>query len=155
LGRELEAAGVDFTADVVGFGLTAEEGRQVACLAENTGGKYIQASDEAALKEALVQTVAAQPELEPAPVVEPEPVAVEYNLVPKAVLNGGGEAPARIDVLFEGCKDDAQGVEGSSATTGYYPAKMNLEPGNYILVATSGGARAEQNISLTVDRTAE
>lgn len=46
LGKELEAAGVDFTADVVGFGLTAEEGRQVACLAENTGGKYIQASDE-------------------------------------------------------------------------------------------------------------
>ncbi len=155
LGRELEAAGVDFTADVVGFGLTAEEGRQVACLAENTGGKYIQASDEAALKEALAQTVAAQPEPEPAPVVEPEPVAVEYNLVPKAVLNEGGEAPARIDVLFEVFKDDAQGVEGSSATTGYYPAKMNLEPGDYILVATSGGARAEQKISLTADRTAE
>jgi len=41
--RELEAAGVDFTAHVVGFGLSAEEGRQVACLAEETGGKYISA----------------------------------------------------------------------------------------------------------------
>ncbi len=39
VGTELEQAGVDFTAHVVGFGLTAEEGRQVACLAENTGGK--------------------------------------------------------------------------------------------------------------------
>lgn len=38
---ELESQGVDFTAHVVGFGLTKEEGRQVACLAENTGGKYI------------------------------------------------------------------------------------------------------------------
>jgi Ca-activated chloride channel family protein len=42
LGAELEASGVDFTAHVVGFGLTAEEeGKAVACLAENTGGKYI------------------------------------------------------------------------------------------------------------------
>ncbi len=59
LGKELEAAGVDFTAHVVGFGLTAEEGRQVACLADNTGGKYIQADDAKALEEALVETVVA------------------------------------------------------------------------------------------------
>jgi Ca-activated chloride channel family protein len=50
LGKELEQAGVDFTAHIVGFGLTAEEGRQVACLAENTGGKYIQASDAGQLQ---------------------------------------------------------------------------------------------------------
>ncbi|TIL94600.1 MAG: VWA domain-containing protein [Mesorhizobium sp.] len=50
LGKELRAAGVDFTVNVVGFGLTAEEGKQVACLADNTGGKYIQASDEKALQ---------------------------------------------------------------------------------------------------------
>ena len=42
----------------VGFGLSAEEGRQVACLAENTGGKYLQASDAAALKDALAEAVA-------------------------------------------------------------------------------------------------
>ena len=30
--RELESTGVDFTAHVVGFGLSAEEGRQIACL---------------------------------------------------------------------------------------------------------------------------
>src|SRR5690606_24916560 len=45
LGTELEQAGIDFTAHVVGFGLSAEEGREVACLAENTGGKYLQASN--------------------------------------------------------------------------------------------------------------
>jgi hypothetical protein len=38
LGEELAASGVDFTAHVVGFGLSEQEGRQVACLAENTGG---------------------------------------------------------------------------------------------------------------------
>ncbi len=58
LGKELKASGVDFTAHVVGFGLTADEGRQVACLAENTGGKYIQATDAAGLEDALKQTVA-------------------------------------------------------------------------------------------------
>lgn len=37
LGSELEKFGINFTAHVVGFGLSAEEGRQVQCLAENTG----------------------------------------------------------------------------------------------------------------------
>ncbi len=73
LGKELQATGADFTADVVGFGLTEEEGRQVACLAENTGGTYIQASDAAALRDALAATVAPQPDPEAAP--QPEPKA--------------------------------------------------------------------------------
>ena len=38
LGAELEKSGVDFTAHVVGFGLTEAEGKKVACLATNTGG---------------------------------------------------------------------------------------------------------------------
>jgi Ca-activated chloride channel family protein len=42
---ELEAAGVNFTAHVVGFGLSSEEGQKVACLAENTGGTYIAAGN--------------------------------------------------------------------------------------------------------------
>ncbi len=74
LGRELESLGVDFTAHVVGFGLTDEEGRQVACLAENTGGLYIQAGNAATLGEALAQTVAAPtPTPAPLPTVTPTP----------------------------------------------------------------------------------
>lgn len=77
LGRELEETGVDFTAHVVGFGLSREEGRQVACLAENTGGRYIQASDAEGLAEALTQTVAAGPAETPqAEAAEPEPVVL-------------------------------------------------------------------------------
>lgn len=156
LGKELEAAGVDFKADVVGFGLTEEEGRKVACLADNTGGKYIQASDAKSLQDALAATVVA-PEPKPAPEPEPAPKAaqVEYNLVPKAVLKEGGEPPTRIDVFFELFKDDADGTNGNNVESGYYPARMHAAPGNYILRATSGGARAEQKISLTADKTAE
>ncbi len=53
LGNLLEQRGVDFTAHVVGFGLSAEEGRQISCLADNTGGKFILADDGAALEVAL------------------------------------------------------------------------------------------------------
>lgn len=56
-GAELEQLGIDFTAHVVGFGLSDAEGRQVACLAEETGGLYLQASDAGSLSEAL-ETVA-------------------------------------------------------------------------------------------------
>ena len=74
LGNELETSGVDFTAHVVGFGLSREEGRQVACLAENTGGRYIQAKDEGELRDALTTTVAAKPapKEEKAKIVLPE-----------------------------------------------------------------------------------
>ena len=65
LGRELEASGLNFTAHVIGFGLTRAEGLQVACLAEETGGRYIPASDAKGLAEALSQTVS-QPAVPPA-----------------------------------------------------------------------------------------
>ncbi|MEB2314562.1 MAG: VWA domain-containing protein [Xanthomonadaceae bacterium] len=55
LGAELERAGVDFTAHVIGFdiraGSTAEA--QLRCLAEATGGRYVQARDAGELSRAL------------------------------------------------------------------------------------------------------
>lgn len=48
LGRELEATGLNFTTHVIGFGLTQAEGAQVACLAIETGGQYLQARDAGA-----------------------------------------------------------------------------------------------------------
>ncbi len=51
----------------------------MACLAENTGGKYIQASDAGSLVDALKTTVvAAAPEPEPTPPAEP--AALENNV---------------------------------------------------------------------------
>ncbi len=75
LARDLEQSGLAFTAHVIGFGLTEEEGAQVACLAEETGGLYLQAADAGALADALAQTVtaAAAP---PAAPEEPTPTAL-------------------------------------------------------------------------------
>ncbi len=149
LGKELEQSGVDFTAHVVGFGLTAEEGKKVACLAENTGGKYIQASDEAALEEALKVTVAppppAPPAPEPAPAPAPEPAKVEFNIIPEVVLAEGGPALKDDGQAFEVYKADAAGAKGERVTTEYNAWRGNLEPGDYLIVAGAwrGEARAE------------
>lgn len=77
LAGELERSGVDFTAHVVGFGLSREEGRQVACLAENTGGRYIQARNASELSQALTVTVAPPP---------PEPAKPQQVPLPAATV---------------------------------------------------------------------
>ncbi|TPI61514.1 VWA domain-containing protein [Mesorhizobium sp. B3-1-3] len=148
LGKELKESGVDFTADVVGFGLTADEGKQIACLAENTGGKYIQASDEKALQEALVETVAAPaPTPEPAPAPAPEPAKPEFNFMPSVVL-AEGDDPITDGNVWEVYKAKSDGTRGESVTTEYGAYKGNLEPGDYVVVATDGQAKAEQKIKI-------
>jgi Ca-activated chloride channel family protein len=152
LGKELEASGVDFTADVVGFGLTADEGKQIACLADNTGGKYIQASDEKALQDALVETVAAPaPAPEPAPATAPAPAPEkpEFNFLPTAVLAEGGD-PVTDGNAWEVYKAKSDGTRGDNVTTEYGAYKANLEPGDYIIVARDGEAKLEQKIKIEV-----
>ncbi len=62
LGRELEAAGIDFTVHVVGFDLPEGKARaQLQCLAKSTGGRYVEARDAAALNKALGQIAQAPP----------------------------------------------------------------------------------------------
>ncbi len=92
LARELEKTGVDFTAHVVGFGLSAEEGRQVACIADETGGLYLQASDAASLGNALTETVD-EAAAAPTPPV-PEAEVVEQAALPQATL----DAPESIEI---------------------------------------------------------
>lgn len=151
LGKELKAAGVDFTVDVVGFGLTADEGKQVACLADNTGGKYIQASDEQALQNALVETIAAAPaparEPAPAPQPAPEPEKPEFNFMPTVVLAEGGD-PVTDGNSWEIYKASSDGTRGDYVTTEYGAYKGSLEPGDYIIVARDGEARIEQKIKV-------
>jgi Ca-activated chloride channel family protein len=148
LGRELEAAGVDFTAHVVGFGLTADEGKQVACLAENTGGKYVQADGAAGLEAALVETVVAPaPAPAPEPAPAPKPEKPEFNLLPSVVLAEGGNpiTDGNAWVIF---KANADGTRGDNLTTEYGEWKGNLEPGDYVIVAEDGEAKAEQLVKI-------
>ncbi|TPJ79272.1 VWA domain-containing protein [Mesorhizobium sp. B2-6-2] len=155
LGKELKQSGVDFTADVVGFGLTADEGKQIACLAENTGGKYIQASDEKALQEALVETVAAPtpaPAPEPAPAPAPESAKPEFNFMPNVVMAEGGD-PITDGNAWEIYKAKSDGTRGDQVMTEYGVLKTNLEPGDYIVVGRDDEARSEQKIKIEAGKT--
>ncbi len=109
LGEELAMSGTDFTAHVVGFGLSAEEGRQVACLAENTGGRYLQADDMAALGAALTQTMVEEPALPPLPeaaLVAPQSAPVSSVLT----MQWQGPGGLRDDVqLFDPAAANGEG----------------------------------------------
>lgn len=62
VGRQLEEAGVDFTAHVIGFDIAKRADReQLQCLAENTGGTFKTASNAAELTEALKVVAKPQP----------------------------------------------------------------------------------------------
>ena len=91
MGTELEKSGVNFTAHVIGFGLSKDEGAKVACLATNTGGRYLQASDGASLAAALQDVVS-----EPAPPPPPAP--------PAATLDAPASAPmgSRVAIKWTG-----------------------------------------------------
>jgi Ca-activated chloride channel family protein len=159
-GLELENQGINFTAHVLGFGLSDEEGSQVACLAENTGGKYLSANDGDALVEALTTTVAEVVQAEPAPEPEPEPqpVALDYNLVPTASLSEGG--PDMFDDrgnlvwrLYEVAPD---GGRGEMIRTEYNSnAKFDVEPGEYHLQAEFGYAEVMQKLTVGKGELAE
>lgn len=101
LGSALEDQGIDFTAHVLGFGLSAEEGAQVACLAENTGGQYIEAQNSNELANAI-QDVVMDDTLETA-AVEITPVETPFASVsgPKSVVQGNN-----FSVGFEGPIED-------------------------------------------------
>jgi Ca-activated chloride channel homolog len=156
VGTELEQSGVDFTAHVVGFGLSAEEGRQVACLAENTGGKYIQADDAAGLADALTVTVVAEPEPAPAPAPAPEPAKPEFNLVPTmALAEGGPDITDGNGLAWVVHKANDDGSRGEYVSTDYGLWKGSLEPGKYLLTGRIGHAEIEQPVTIEADKVAE
>jgi Ca-activated chloride channel family protein len=147
LGADLEASGVDFTAHVVGFGLTEEEGRAVACLAENTGGTFIQAADASALVQALQTTVAA-------PEPPPPPQALAENVDPVALLAAGGpelDEPLAQDVIFSFTPLGADGQPAGDESTIYGRSLGSLPPGSYRMVTTIHNVRVEQTVDVGPD----
>lgn len=128
LGNLLEQQGVNFTAHVVGFGLSDEEGQQVACLAENTGGLYIQANDEEALVTALNEVVVATP--------PPPPPTPDVTLIARD--------QDEMDVTEYALNWTVRDADGSTIieSTGT-SAGGQLDPGDYVVIVegdnVSGG----------------
>jgi Ca-activated chloride channel family protein len=139
VGEQLEQTGVGFTAHVIGFDVAEEEDRrQLQCLAENTGGKFLTASNASELSEAL-ETVSTAP--------EPEPEPQRVDVVFEAIAGEGGPVITRGLVWTLANSDTGETVlDGFDVAT----VNMALEPGNYMVSVerAEDGARAEQAVAV-------
>jgi Ca-activated chloride channel family protein len=148
---ELERASVDLTVHVVGFGLSEEEGRQVSCLAENTGGEYFSAGDAGTLADALEATVTVvqpPPAPEPAPLPEPGPerqpgVQIQVYLADGVPFEGHtlGGVSWEIVSTGEGTAGAAAPVSASTLSGTYVVS--SIEPGRYTVRAKAMLASGE------------
>ncbi|MDJ0824032.1 MAG: VWA domain-containing protein [Rhodobacter sp.] len=134
VGRQLEEAGVDFTAHVIGFDVSDPADRaQLACLAEETGGTFRTASDAGELADALL--VVAEP---PAP----EPFDVTFN----AKEGPGGP------VISKGLAWTVTDAAGATLLQGGSDMTPTLEllPGAYTAAVTrdKDGASATRDFSV-------
>ncbi len=147
LATELEQLGVDFTVHVVGFDLGHQDTKTLSCLADNTGGTFIQASDADELSDAFGEVVEAVQEPEPEPVVqaeaepepEPEPVAGPTLILPRAYLVEGGE---RLDNAYFRVYAPEADTESKrkQITYGAGKPKLKAPAGKYYITAKHGDA---------------
>jgi Ca-activated chloride channel family protein len=137
LGAELEAAGVDFTVHVVGFGLpSATEAAGLKCLAEATGGKYFTANSASELAAALRQTAAAT-------VTAPAPQAASV-LLRATDLAGGPELTAGLTWTVTSQASTPVFTRADAGVT-----EVTLPPGEYVVsvVRASDGLTGQQKLS--------
>ncbi len=135
--RLLEEAGIDFTAHVIGFDVTdAEALAQMQCLAEETGGTFLTASNADELTAALT-TVSATPEPEPMPVPS----------VMRAVEGDTGAPLLEDPVLWT-----VTGPDGAALVTDQQanPLELDLLPGAYKITAYRVQVETEQAAQLQV-----
>ncbi|MCF6327860.1 MAG: VWA domain-containing protein, partial [Devosiaceae bacterium] len=104
---ELERLGVNFTANVIGFGVDDAEAReQLQCLAQNTGGQYFDAKNAGALADALGQVTA----------LDTSVAQVQETTMPMVALNVGiieADGTARpVQISFRATNlDTGEGIE--------------------------------------------
>lgn len=137
VGKQLEAKGVDFTAHVIGFDVpNPAHQAQLRCLAENTGGRYFNASDAASLENALGQLAVASTE-KPLPAA-PAKLTPPANIVAATDIEIGFEGPgeARDWVGFAKIGSDDQAYldyDWVRAAKGQAAMRAPAEPGEYEL----------------------
>jgi Ca-activated chloride channel family protein len=139
LGAELEAAGVDFTVHVVGFGLPSKtEAAGLQCLAAATGGKYFSANNASELGQALKQTVAAP--------VAPAPKTADV-LLRATDLAGGPEITSGLNWTVTGA-----GGAAVLTKTNAGAVEASLPPGDYVVsvVRAPDGLKGEAKLNARI-----
>ncbi|MGB0748185.1 MAG: VWA domain-containing protein [Magnetospiraceae bacterium] len=137
LAAELEKSGVDFTAHVVGFDIEGVQDKsQLACLAKETGGKFLTAQTASDLAGALEEVTEAAPPTEAAITLE-------------AVDMPGGE-PLRNKLIgwtVVGLDSEATLLDNQAVAR----PQLKLKPGRYFAKAGLGAATGEVQFEVGED----
>jgi Mg-chelatase subunit ChlD len=95
--RQLKDVGIKFILHVIGFDVSAEEGRQLECLAEAGGGIYVPASSAEKLDEAL--RVVTEPPAKPLPKIQEN---IEIILDTSAAMRKPFEGRTKLEAAVKG-----------------------------------------------------
>jgi Ca-activated chloride channel family protein len=146
LGKKLKERGVDFKAHIVGFGLEKGEGAGLRCLADETGGMYLEARDSATLTTALNTTVQKVVESKSTPKPRPSaPVSQTGNLRASVYQTEGGQ-PIINDVVWTLAKKGDESLPATKSFEAEWTAEV--APGDYQLSVEHGAARSVVNIKV-------
>jgi Ca-activated chloride channel homolog len=135
VGRRLAELGIDFTAHVVGFDVSdPEDQAQLQCLAENTGGRFLTASNAGELSEALAEVSA--------------PEAEKVDVLFEATEGEDGAVITR-DLVWTLTNADT----GEAVVEGFDIAalRMALEPGRYTAEVMRGSDEESAQRTVTVE----
>jgi Ca-activated chloride channel family protein len=147
LGIELEKMGIDFTAHVIGFDLKREEQAKLSCLAENTGGLFLNAADAASLNKAFKKV---EQEVIKAAPRKPEP-KVEPGLKLVAVQVEGGKPVEGVSWTVTEPEPDINGSYKVIKAAAGTPV-FKLASGNYRVAAIWGNATAEAHVNVDAEK---
>nr|WP_281378280.1 VWA domain-containing protein [Yoonia ponticola] len=140
--RALNEAGIDFTAHVVGFDVTEPDAlAQMQCIADETGGQFLTASDAEELSAAL-STVAA--------VVQPDPEPILTRIDFRATRGEGGD-----DVTAQVTWDISGGNSVNIAAPAAASYATELAAGNYTVRAYDAVNDIAAIADFTVTETAQ
>ncbi|MAS96739.1 MAG: hypothetical protein CMO55_26405 [Verrucomicrobiales bacterium] len=118
LAKELANTGIDFDAHVIAFDLASQEAASIRCLADETGGLFLEAGDSAALERSLQSTLQALKE---------QPSGASF----RAMNATTGEVMSGATWKIQDTTKEKE-VGTLSTPTG----NANLAPGDYVAIAT-------------------
>ncbi len=131
LAKTLEENGLDFTVHVIGFDVTEEERKGLACIADETGGKFLSADNAEELGEALAQVAMADVEVE---IGEPEAKPQTVALKATVMLNG---PDIQSKLNWKVTRVESDEVVFEKENVGY--VDFEIVPGEYIAEAVWTG----------------
>jgi Ca-activated chloride channel homolog len=154
---QLSEAGINFTAHVIGFDVGDADQEQLACIAENTGGRFFAARDAEGLQAALDEAseMAAEEVPEPEVTISAPESAVAGSNVEVSWQGEKIQPRDLVTIVRADAEPDARGdykrVGDSRAAVLQAPAELGSYEARYVASAT-GHAVAATPVELTEPR---